>query len=348
MIEMRILVTGNYGYIGTILVPMLLERGYEVVGVDSDLYEKCSFGSEPYPVPTLKKDVRDVAPADVQGFDAIIHLAALSNDPLGDLNPEVTYEINHKASVRLAVLAKKARARRFLFSSSCSVYGAAGDDFVTETDAIHPVTPYGASKIYAEQDIARLADAGFSPVFLRNATAYGVSPRLRFDLVLNNLVAWGFTTQHIHLKSDGSPWRPIVHIEDIARAFIAALQAPCELVHNQIFNVGATAENYRIRELAEIAHENMPACEIAFAQNAGPDKRNYRVSCDKIDAVLPEARPHWNASRGVRELLAAYQKHGLDFQDFEGPKFKRIDHIKHLLRMNKLDPSLRWRETSNR
>ena len=255
---MRVLVTGHNGYIGTVMVPMLQAEGHEVVGLDSYLFEQCTFGEDLPDIPAMRKDVRDVQASDLEGFDAIIHLAGLSNDPLGDLNPRLTYEINHAASVRLARLAKEVGITRFLFSSSCSTYGAAGDQMLNEEAEFNPVTPYGHSKVLVEQDVSKLADSKFSPTFLRNATAYGVSPRLRFDLVLNNLVAWAFTTGRVYIKSDGTPWRPIVHIEDIAQAFIVVLHAPRELVHNQAFNVGLSKENYRIRELAEIVEETVP------------------------------------------------------------------------------------------
>ncbi|MRR36346.1 SDR family oxidoreductase, partial [bacterium] len=229
---MRVLVTGHYGYIGTVLVPMLLEKGHEVVGLDSDLFAQSTFGEGIVDVPWIRKDIRDAEAGDLRGIDAVMHLAALSNDPLGDLNPDLTYEINHRASVRLAALAKQAGIGRFIFSSSCSNYGAGGEDLLTEQSPFNPVTPYGISKVRVEKDVAGMADDAFSPVFLRNATAFGVSPRLRFDLVLNNLVAWAFATGRVFIKSDGTPWRPIVHIADIARAFIAVLEAPREAVHN--------------------------------------------------------------------------------------------------------------------
>jgi len=340
---MRILLTGHNGYIGTAMAPMLQADGHEVVGLDSDLFTRCTFGDTVPLIPSRKKDIREVELADLKNFDAVIHLAGLSNDPLGDLNPALTHEINHLASVRLARLAKDAGISRFLFSSSCSVYGAAGDEMVDETAEFSPVTPYGCSKVQVEQEVAKLADASFSPTFLRNATAYGVSPRLRFDLVLNNLVAWAFTTGKVHLKSDGTPWRPIVHIEDISRAFIAALRAPRELVHNQAFNVGITEENYRVRELAEIVKETAPGCQIEFAKDAGPDKRCYRVDFGKLARTLPAFKPRWNARRGARQLYQSYQKAGLRLEDFEGPRYKRIDHIKMLLRTRRLDTTLRWR-----
>ncbi len=317
---MRIMVTGSHGYIGTILTRMLMDKGYEVVGLDSDLYEQCTFGTIGVPdLPLIRKDVRDASAADLDGIDAILHLAALSNDPLSDLNPQLTYEINHAASVRLAGLGKEAGVKRFVFSSSCSTYGAAGNEMLTESAAFNPVTPYGDSKVLVERDVSPLADDNFSPVFLRNATAYGVSPRMRFDLVLNNLVAWAFATGLVYIKSDGTPWRPIVHIEDISRAFIAAVEAPRELIHNQAFNIGMNKENYQVRELAEIVRDIVPGCRIEFAQDAGPDKRNYRVDFSKVAAVLPDFKPVWSARKGAMELLEAYKRVGLVLEDFEGP-----------------------------
>ncbi|NIR49295.1 SDR family oxidoreductase, partial [candidate division KSB1 bacterium] len=275
----------------------------------------------------------------------VLHLAALSNDPLGDLNPDITYEINYHAAVRLAALAKEAGVRRFIFSSSCSTYGASGDSLIDEQAEFRPVTPYGRSKVLVEQAVSKLADDRFSPTFLRNATAYGVSSRLRFDLVLNNLVAWAFTTGRVHLKSDGTPWRPIVHIEDIARAFIAALHAPRKLVHNAAFNVGRTEENYRIRELAEIVRDTVPGCRLEFADGAGPDKRNYRVDCDRIQHSLSDFSPKWTVRKGARQLYETYQKYGLCLKEFEGQRYKRIDHIQYLLKTGCLDDTLRWRKT---
>ncbi|NEP50979.1 MAG: SDR family oxidoreductase [Moorea sp. SIO3C2] len=339
---MRVLVTGHKGYIGTVMVPMLLAQGYDVFGLDSDLFEKSTFGEGIREIPELKKDIRDVTATELEGFDALIHLAGLSNDPLGNLNPDLTYQINHAASVHLANLAKAAGIERFVFSSSCSNYGAGGDDWLTEESSFNPVTPYGISKVRVEQDVTQLADDNFSPTFLRNATAYGVSPRLRFDLVLNNLVAWAFTTGQVYIKSDGTPWRPIVHIEDISQAFIAVLEAPRELVHNQAFNVGRNEDNYRIRELAEIVKETVPGCEIEYAKDAGPDKRCYRVDCSRIIQTLPEFKPQWNARRGAQELYQAYQTVGLTLEEFEGPKYQRIAHIKQLLSTGRLDQTLRW------
>jgi nucleoside-diphosphate-sugar epimerase len=340
---MHILVTGHKGYIGTVMIPMLLAEGHDVVGFDSDLYEECTFGDGIQDVPEKRKDIRDIEASDLAGFDAVVHLAGLSNDPLGDLNPTLTYEINHLASVRMAQLAKEVGVTRFIFSSSCSTYGLAGENLVKEDAAFNPVTPYGISKVLVEQEIMKLAEPNFSPIFLRNATAYGVSPRLRFDLVLNNLVAWAFTTGWVYMKSDGTPWRPIVHIEDISRAFIAILNAPREVVHNQAFNVGVTEENYQIKELAKIVKETIPKCHIEFAKDAGPDKRCYRVDFSKLQQTLPEFKPKWNARQGIEQLYTAYKKIGLTLEGFEGPKYKRIAHIKKLLSNDRLDKTLRWK-----
>jgi nucleoside-diphosphate-sugar epimerase len=340
---MRILVTGDKGYIGTVLVSMLLSSSHEVVGLDSDLYERCTFGDQLPTIKSIRKDLRDVVVEDLEGFDAVVHLAALSNDPLGNLNPDLTYEINHRASVKLAKLAKEVGVPRFIFSSSCSTYGAASEEEMLAEEAnFNPVTPYGRSKVMVEQDVAKLADDKFSPVFLRNATAYGVSPRLRFDIVLNNLVAWAFSTGKVLIKSDGTPWRPIIHIEDISQAFVAVLNAPRDVIHNQAFNVGRNDQNYRIRDLADMVKETVPGCQIEYAQDAGPDKRTYRVNFSKIERMLPAFKPQWDARKGAQELYEAYCKVDLRLDEFEGPKYKRIDHINQLLSKGLLDQTLRW------
>jgi nucleoside-diphosphate-sugar epimerase len=341
---MRVLVTGHKGYIGTVLTPLLVEQGYEVVGLDSDLYAACTFGDGVPNVSSIDKDIRDIEPSDLDGLDAVIHLAGLSNDPLGDLNPTLTYEINHAASVRLANLAKRAGITRFIFSSSCSNYGAAGENFVNEASGFNPVTPYGRSKVLVEQDLSSLADQDFSPTYLRNATAYGVSPRLRFDLVLNNLVAWAFTTGRVYLKSDGTAWRPLVHVQDISLAFIAVLNAPREIVHNQAFNVVPQHENYRIRELADIVAQTVPGSRVEYAEGAEADKRCYRVDGSKLTMVLPGYEPKWNVRKGAQQLYEAYQEVGLQLEEFEGSRFRRILHIKYLIDAGRLDRSLRWRE----
>jgi nucleoside-diphosphate-sugar epimerase len=324
---------------------MLLDAGYDVTGLDTDFFAGCDFNGGLANVPMMRKDLRDVTVAELRGFDAVIHLAALSNDPLSDLNPDCTYEINHRASVRLAELAKKAGVPRFLFSSSCSLYGlAAGADFLTEDASFNPVTPYGESKVLVEHGVSRLADDGFSPSFLRNSTAYGVSPRLRVDLVVNNLVGFAYTTGEVLIASDGTPWRPLVHVEDICRAFLTILEAPRELVHNQAFNIGRTEENYQIRDIAAMVKEIVPGSRVKYAEGGGPDLRCYRVNCDKIARALPSFRPQWTVRRGIEQLYDAYREHGLTLDEFSGTRYTRIKHLRSLLSSSRLDPSLRWKQ----
>jgi nucleoside-diphosphate-sugar epimerase len=337
----KVLVTGHDGYIGTVLVPLFQAAGHEVVGLDSFLYRGCALAGEPDPLPALEVDIRDVEPAQLRGFDAVVHLAAISNDPLGDYRPETTYDINRDATAGLAARAKEAGVPRFLFSSSCSLYGAAGDDFLDETASHAPVTPYGRSKVLAEQDLHKLADDSFSPTYLRSSTAYGVSPRLRGDLVVNNLVGYAVITGRVLIMSDGTPWRPLVHIEDISRAFLAALEAPRELVHDEAFNVGRTEENFRIREVADVVEELVPGSVVEYAEGGGPDLRCYRVDCSKIARVLPAFRPEWTVRRGVEQLVAALTEARLTLDDFTSGRFLRIKRVKELQAAGALDDDLR-------
>ena len=344
---MKVLVTGNNGYIGTVMVPMLQSEGFDVTGLDSDLFKSCVFGNPSVTgaisnISYMKKDIRDIGPSDLVGFDAVVHLCALSNDPLGNLNPKITHEINHDGSVRLAKLAKNAGVERFVLSSSCSVYGATTADIVNEESQPKPVTPYAESKVLAERDISTLAGADFSPTFLRSSTAYGLSPMLRFDLVVNNFIAWSFTKGIVLLKSDGSAWRPFVHIQDISRAFIAVLHAPRDVVHNQIFNVGKNEQNFRIREVAEIAKQTVPNSEIKYVEGAEADQRSYRVEFDKIAAALPEFKPQWTVPLGAKQLYDAYKKVGLRLEEFEGPRYRRITHLENSLKSGVVDQTLRW------
>lgn len=334
--------TGHDGYIGGLLLPVLRLAGHEVVGLDSFLFQSGRFGDDGATVAVLRKDVRDVDEGDLEGLDAVIHLAAVSNDPLGDLNPSCTYEINHVATVRLAELARRAGVPRFLFSSSCSLYGEANDGLVVETAPLNPLTAYGHSKALAESGVSKLADDTFSPTFLRNATAYGASSKFRSDLVVNNLSAIAYTTGEVRVMSDGTPWRPLVHVEDIARAFLCMLEAPRDLVHNEAFNVGSTGENYRIRSLAEIVRQAVPGSRVTFAGGAGPDRRDYRVSFERFETTFPHSRPRWKVVDGVRELLTFFERHEMSVSDVTGPRTQRMARVKELISEGLLSSELRW------
>jgi len=342
---MRVLVTGHEGYLGGAVTPALVEAGHDVAGLDSGFFATCLLGPPPPPVPTLRIDLRDVEARDLAGFDAVVHLAALSNDALGNLNAQLTHEVNYRASVRLASAAKAAGVERFAFSSSCSMYGTTGtDEVVDESAPVQPLTPYAASKVKVEEELHELADSGFSPVYLRNATAYGFAPRLRVDVVLNNLVAWAHLTGEVRVLSDGTPWRPLVHVDDIAQAFVAVLDAEREAVHNEAFNVGGADANLRVAEIAEITAEAVPGCRIAITGESGPDARSYRVDFSKIADRVPAYRPRWTPRLGAAQLRDAYERHGLTKEQFK-VSFTRLAYLARLGREGLIDDDLRWRPT---
>jgi nucleoside-diphosphate-sugar epimerase len=344
---MKVLLTGHHGYIGAVAVPVLTAAGHEVVGLDTFFYEGCDLRGDASAVPALRRDVRDVEPADLEGFDAVVHLAALSNDPLGDLSPGLTRAINFEATLALAGKAREAGVRRFVFSSSCSMYGASGlDEAVDEEAPLRPLTAYAESKARSEEALAELACPDFAPVFMRNATAYGVSPRMRVDLVLNNLVGWAHTVGEVRIMSDGTPWRPLVHIEDIARATAAILGAPEETVRGQAFNVGVDAENYQVRDLAEIVRETVGDCTVEYAGTGDPDSRSYRVDFGKLARAFPNLELRWTARSGAQEILDAYREAGLTREEFEGDRYTRLKRLRLLLDRDALDPELRWRTAS--
>jgi nucleoside-diphosphate-sugar epimerase len=338
---MRVLVTGHHGYIGSVVAPMLQNAGHDVTGLDTFFYEGCDLLDDLLAVRALRMDIRDITAGLLEGYEGIVHLAALSNDPLGELDEELTRAINFRGTAELARKAKEAGVRRFVFASSCSMYGAAGtDELITEEAPLRPLTAYAESKVRAEEALSELADDDFAPIFLRNATAFGASPRVRLDVVLNNLAAWAFTTGKVMIMSDGTPWRPLVHVRDIGAAAAAALVAPVAVVRNEAFNVGANDENYRVRELAEIVRGTFAGCEIEYAEGAGPDPRSYRVDFRKLAETLPHARPAWTAQDGARELLDAFRSARLTSAGFD--LYTRLTRLKAQIADGSLDSDLRW------
>jgi nucleoside-diphosphate-sugar epimerase len=341
---MKILVTGTEGYLGSLLAPLLNSRGHEVTGVDVGFYKSGylynATGDQPK---TIVKDIRHLTMEDIKGYDAVVHMAELSNDPTGELAPDITYEINHKGSLRLAVLAKKAGVRRLIYMSSCSVYGVNnGDAPVTEESPVNPQTAYAECKILCERDIRPLADGSFSPVFFRNATAFGASPRQRFDLVVNNLCGLAWTTKEIKMTSDGTPWRPLVHALDIAKAICCAIEAPTEAIHNEVFNIGSSNQNYRVREIAKKVGEVFPDCKLAFGTQ-GADNRSYRVNFDKVRRHLPEFECEWNADKGVRQMYGLFQQIDFTRDQFEHRAFTRLKQLQYLIRTGQIDGKFFWK-----
>jgi nucleoside-diphosphate-sugar epimerase len=339
---MRILVTGTEGYLGSLLAPELVQQGYEVIGLDVGFYKERMLYRDGATTPlTLAKDLRQIEAADLKDVDAVVHMAELSNDPAGQLAPNITYEINHQGSVRLAQLAKAAGVKRFVYMSSCSVYGVAEQDFIDEESPVSPQTAYAECKTLVERDVKELADSSFSPTFMRNATAYGASPRMRFDIVLNNLAGLAWTTKEIRMISDGTPWRPIVHGLDICQAIVAVLGAPREAVFNQVFNVGDTKHNYRVKEIAEIVGAVFPGCSVSF----GPpslDNRSYRVSFEKIRKHLPDFKCRWDARRGAEQLLELFQRVDMTKEVFEYRAFTRLKQLEYLIRTHQIDKNFFW------
>ena len=341
----KIIVTGHTGFIGSLMVPLLLEKGYEVVGIDTKFFgEDCEFYPPVKGFTEIIKDTRDIEEKDLEGAYAICHLAALSNDPMGDFDEQLTFDINHLASIEIAKKAKKIGVEKYIYSSSCSLYGIAdGDTALTEDADFNPVTAYAKSKVYSERDILPLATEDFSVTFMRNSTAYGISPKLRLDLVVNNLVGWAVTTGQIKIMSDGSPWRPLVHAEDIARAFIAVIEAPKDSVNKQCYNVGQTEENFQIRDIAKMVGEVVPGCEVVITGEHGSDSRSYRVNFDKIKNELPNFKPKWTLKKGIEEVYEAYKKYGMDDEKFNGKAFIRLKELQHLIETDKINDKLIWK-----
>jgi nucleoside-diphosphate-sugar epimerase len=339
---MKILVTGTEGYLGSLLPPLLLERGHEVIGVDTGYYKVgWLYNGTDFTAKTLNKDIRNISAEDLEGVDAIVHMAELSNDPAGQLSPTITYDINHKGSVRLAELAKKAGVRRFVYMSSCSVYGVATDGDVTEESAVNPQTAYAECKTLVERDVKPMADDDFSPTFMRNATAFGASPRMRFDIVLNNLAGLAWTTKEIKMISDGTPWRPLVHALDICKAIACTLEAPRDIIHNQVFNVGDTSNNYRVKEIAEIVGGVFPGCQVSFGEQ-GSDNRSYRVSFEKINTLLPGFKCDWNAQRGAEQLYKVFSQIDMTAETFQARGFTRLKQLEYLIRTQQIDQDFFW------
>jgi nucleoside-diphosphate-sugar epimerase len=339
---MKVLVTGTEGYLGSLLPPLLIERGHEVLGVDTGYYKVgWLYNGTQVTAKTLNKDIRHISSEDLQGVEAIVHMAELSNDPAGQLSPNITYDINHKGSVRLAKLAKEAGVRRFVYMSSCSVYGVATAGDVTEESPVNPQTAYAECKTLVERDLQPLADDDFSPTFMRNATAFGASPRMRFDIVLNNLSGLAWTTKEIKMTSDGTPWRPLAHALDICKAIVCALEAPRDIIHNQIFNVGDTSNNYRVKEIAEIIASVFTGCQLSFGDN-GADNRSYRVSFEKINTVLPGFKCDWNAERGAKQLFDVFQQIDMTEETFTSRGFTRLKQLEYLIRTQQIDKDFFW------
>ncbi|BAY07960.1 NAD-dependent epimerase/dehydratase family protein [Calothrix sp. NIES-2098] len=340
---MKVLVTGTEGYIGSLLAPLLIQQGYEVIAVDTGFYKVgWLYNGTELTAKTLNKDIRNIQPSDLEGVEAVVHMAELSNDPLGQLAPNITYDINHKGSVNLAKLAKAAGVRRFIYTSSCSVYGFATEDYVNEESAINPQTAYAKCKALVEQDVKLLADDGFSPTFLRNATAYGASPRMRFDIVLNNLAGWAWTIKEIKMNSDGTPWRPLVHLLDICKAIICTLEAPRDVIHNQIFNVGDTNSNYQVKQIAHIVADVFTDCQLSFGKH-DPDNRSYRVSFEKINQNLPGFKCDWDAQSGAQQLFNVFKQIDMSKETFEFRGFTRLKQLEYLIRTQQLDRDFFWR-----